>query len=152
MSLLNSNPLAPQQWHGVLPVSNRYTFGIAGERFFREIKNGRIFGSHCPKCDLIHVPATAFCERCLSELNEWLDVGTEGIINSFTILHINYDGSPKESPEVVAFIGIANGGIIHRLCEIAPGDLRIGMTVKAKFKPVRERIGSIEDILFFKPV
>ena len=33
----------------------QYTYGIAGERFFREIKdNGRLMGTKCQKCQLIY--------------------------------------------------------------------------------------------------
>ncbi len=43
-------------WHGEIPVYAQYTFGIAGERFFREIKdNGRIMGAKCEKCNLVYV-------------------------------------------------------------------------------------------------
>ena len=35
MTLLNRDPKAPVAWQGDLPVTNRYTYGLAGERFFR---------------------------------------------------------------------------------------------------------------------
>jgi uncharacterized OB-fold protein len=98
------------------------------------------------------VPAAAFCERCLSELEDWVDVGTSGEVHTFTLLYEDYDGSRRETPEIVAFIKLGDGGLIHRLGEVDPHDIAIGMKVEAVFKAKKERKGSILDIAFFKPV
>jgi hypothetical protein len=153
MSLLERDLNAPQAWRGDLPVNSRYTFGLAGERFFRAIKDeGRIYGTHCPRCNRTYVPAVSFCERCLGELTDWVDVGTTGKVHSYTLLYENYDGSPRVEPEVVAFIRIADGGLVHRLGEVPQEAVEFDMTVEAVFKPQSERIGSIMDILYFKPL
>jgi uncharacterized OB-fold protein len=153
MSLIEGNPHAPGAWVGNLPVTSRYTFGLAGERFFRAIKDeGRIFGTHCPKCNHTYVPAASFCERCLSELTDWIDVGTVGEVYTFTLLYENYDGSRREIPEIVAFIRFGDGGLVHRLAEADPDAIEIGTHAEAVFKPQAERTGSILDILYFKPL
>jgi uncharacterized OB-fold protein len=153
MTLLKRDPNAPAAWLGELPVVNRYTFGLAGEKFFRAIKDkGQILGTHCPNCDQTYVPATVFCERCLAELDEWVDVGTTGEVVTFTFLNVNLDGSPRDEAEVIALVRFADGGIVHRLGEVEPDQVDFGMTVKAVFKPAAERIGSILDIAYFKPV
>ena len=152
MTLLNHNPNAPKAWHGNLPVTSRYTFGLGGERFFRAIKDeGKFLGTHCPKCERTYVPGTIFCERCLGKLDEWVDVGTTGEIHTFTLLYENYDGSLRDEPEIVAFISIGDGGIVHRISDIEPEDLEIGMQVEAVLKPKSDREGSILDILHFRP-
>ena len=153
MSLMEGFPHAPGAWVGNLPVTNRYTFGLAGERFFRAIKDeGRILGTHCPKCNHSYVPAVSFCERCLSELTDWIDAGTVGEIYTFTLLYENYNGSRREIPEIVAFIRFGDGGLVHRLGEVDPDTIEIGTQVEAVFKPQPERTGSILDILYFKPL
>ncbi|HLA98482.1 MAG TPA: Zn-ribbon domain-containing OB-fold protein [Anaerolineales bacterium] len=153
MSLLERDPNAPQAWYGDLPVSSRYTFGLAGERFFRTIKEeGRIMGSHCKKCNHTHVPAAQFCEMCLNELSDWVDVGTVGELHTFTVLYEAYDGARLEQPEIVAFVGFGDGGLVHRLQEIDPEDIYFGMPVEAVFKPKDQRVGSILDIAYFRPV
>ena len=103
MSLMRPDPTAPANWRGDLPVTNRYTYGLAGERFFRHIKDeGLIFGTRCNHCGITYVPARAFCERCLSELEEWVNLGTQGEVHTFTVLHAAYDGSPLEEPSLGA--------------------------------------------------
>lgn len=153
MTLLERDKNAPTAWYGNLPVTSRYTFGLAGERFFRAIKDdGKILGTYCPKCEHTYVPGVLFCERCLSELDAWVDVGTVGTVHTFTLLYENYDGSPRAEPELIALVEFADGGLIHRLGEIDTDEVEIGLVVEAVFKPAEERTGSILDILHFKPV
>jgi uncharacterized OB-fold protein len=152
MTLLDRNFGSPKVWQDALPITNRYSFGVAGDRFFREIKdNEKIMGTYCPNCDHTYVPGTLFCERCLNELDEWIDVGITGEVHTFTLLFKNYDGSDRDEPIVIAFIHIADGGLVHCLDEVDLDDIYIGMIVEAVFKPLKERQGSILDIKHFKP-
>ena len=152
MTLLDRDPNAPAAWHGNLPVSSRYTYGLAGERFFRAIRDeGRITGTICKKCDHTYVPAVQFCEKCLAELSAWVDAGTVGELHTYTILYESYDGSHLDEPEVVAFVRFGDGGLIHRVREIEPEELYFGMPLEAVFKPKSQRVGSILDIEFFRP-
>ena len=126
---------------------------VAGERFFRALKDeGKFLGSRCPHCDITYVPGRSFCERTMAECEEWMDVGTQGIVDTFTVLHVDYDGSELDEPTVVAFVRIEDGGIVHVLGEIEPEEVFIGMPVEAVLKPQGDRIGSITDIEHFKPV
>ena len=152
MTLLERDPQAPGAWYGNLPVTSRYTFGLAGERFFRALKDeGKILGSHCPNCDRLYVPAAVFCERCLGELDEWVDLGTVGTLHTFTQLYVNYDGSHREEPEIVGLIAFGDGGLIHRIGEADPESLAFGMRLEAVLEPKEKRKGSILDIKYFRP-
>jgi len=141
---------------GDLPFTSLYTVGIAGERFFRAFKDeGKILGTHCTQCDVKYVPGRLYCERCFAHLDEeaWFDAGTLGTVHTFTVLHITLDGTPLETPRVLAFVEIdgTDGGLVHDLGEVDPDQVFIGMPVEAVFKPIGERTGSITDILYFKP-
>lgn len=152
MTLLERDKNAPGAWHGNLPVTSRYTYGLAGERFFRALKDdGVIMGSHCPECNHTYVPATAFCERCLGELTEWVDVGLTGELHTYTVLYVGYDGAPLEKPAAVGLVAFGDGGLVHRI-HADPDELYIGMPMKAVLKPKARREGSILDIEGFKPV
>jgi len=41
---------------------------------------------------------------------------------------------------------------MHKLGEVDPEKVYIGMRVKAVWKPAEERQGAITDILYFKPI
>lgn len=151
MTISNQNQAAPSAWRDEMPVTNRYTFGIAGEKFFRAIKDeGKILGTRCSSCDRIYVPAVEFCERCLRKTDEWVDVGTVGEIVTFTELHVNLDGSEREEPEIVAFVRLGDGGLVHRLAAADPGQVKIGQQVRVVLKAAGEREGSIKDISHFE--
>ena len=140
--------------HGAIPVYGQYTYGIAGERFFREIKdNGKIMGAKCEACDLLYVPPRIFCERCFGALEDWVDVGTTGKVLTYTVSYFDLDDAPLPEPVIVAMVQIdgADGGLVHKLGEISPKQVEFGMPVEAVFKPQAERTGSIHDIRYFKP-
>ncbi len=141
--------------HGEIPVYAQYTFGIAGERFFREIKDkGRIMGTKCSKCDLVYVPARIYCEQCFGELTEWLETPGRGVLHSFTVSHVDLDGNRLKEPIVVGLVKFDGvyGGIVHRITGVEPGQMNIGMPVEIVLKPKTRRTGSILDIDCFKPV
>jgi uncharacterized OB-fold protein len=142
-------------WHGEIPISSRYTAGIAGERFFREIKeHARFVGTRCDVCDLVYVPATMFCERCFAELDEWVDVSRRGSVFTFTVLHRDLDQEPLEPPAVLAYVKLdgSDGGLVHYLGEIDPDEVCIGMEVEAKFRQKKDRRGSVLDVEYFRPL
>ena len=142
-------------WKGDIPITSRYTAGIAGERFFREIKdNARILGTRCESCGLTYVPATMFCERCFAGLDEWVEVQSQGEVFTYTVLYRDLDEKPLDPPAILAYVKLegADGGLVHYLGETDPEVVHIGMEVEAVFKDAAEREGSILDIVHFRPV
>ncbi len=54
---------------------------------------------------------------------------------------------------VVELDGATKGmGLLHLLGEVKPADVKIGMKVRAVWKPARERKGDITDIRYFRPM
>jgi uncharacterized OB-fold protein len=139
------------------PSSLRYAWdvGVAIGRFLEELKRGRIIGRCCNRCERVLVPPRMFCERCFRPTDSWQLVQDSGIVNTFSVSHIRWDASRIEEPILVAVIeidGASHGGFLHYLGEVRPEDIRIGMKVKAAWKPESEREGSILDIRYFKPL
>jgi uncharacterized OB-fold protein len=142
-------------WRGDIPIASRYTAGIAGERFFRAIKEeGRFLATRCEACDLIYVPATMFCERCFTELDEWIEVPNRGTVFTYTVLYRDLDEKPLDPPAILAYVKLdgSDGGLVHYIGEIEKDLVYIGMEVEAVFKDVAEREGSILDVRYFRPV
>lgn len=142
---------------GDLPFYSVYTVGIAGERFFRALKDeGKITGTHCTECDVMYIPGRLYCEQCFAHLDDgaWFDAGTRGRVHTFTVMHIGLDGTPLETPRIVAFVamGEADGGLVHNLGEVDPDEVFVGMPVEVVFRPLNERTGSITDVLHFRPI
>ena len=71
---------------------------------------------------------------------------------TFTLLYEDLDGKRLEDPDIIAFIQFGNGGLVHRLGELDLDNLEIGQQVEAVFKAKAEREGSIQDIIYFRPI
>lgn len=159
MSLLDTleHPTDARVWRGSLPLYHRYTAGIAGEKFLRALKDeGKLFGAKCPKCGYVYVPARLYCERDATHLDDstWVQVGSEGELVSFSAVYVDLDGNPLDTPQWVGLVRLkgASGVLMHCLGEVKPESLRVGMTVQVVLKPASERVGSIRDIAYFKPM
>jgi len=134
---------------GDFPVHFRYTVGVAGEKFLREIKdNGRLLAARCNTCQLNYLPPRIYCERCMSKLEEYVQIENAGIVQSYTICTLDKEGKKLPEPVNVAFVQFpsAHGGLIHR----TKGEVCVGDKVRAVFKPKSSRTGSILDIEYFE--
>jgi uncharacterized OB-fold protein len=147
-----TSPDAIRLWPGSIPVSHRYTAGLAGERFFRALaERGAFLATRCERCSVVYCPATAFCERCLGAVDEELEVGPAGTLASFTVVRIGFDGEELATPVVVGLIRLdgADTCLAHRLAG-DPTKLSVGIDVEAVLKDPGERTGSLGDIEHFQ--
>jgi uncharacterized OB-fold protein len=142
-------------WTGEIPLNYVYTYGRAGEAFFRNLKDkGKLLGARCEACDITYAPPRIYCENCFARLeNSYVELGTSGTVHTFTILNKNLDGSAKTRPAILAMIRLdgSDGGMVHYLGEVDPVDVGFGMKVEAVLRPENERKGAIDDIKYFKP-
>jgi len=137
-------------------VDARYAWdtGIAVGLFLDSLGKGDVEGRRCENCGRVLLPPRAFCERCFRETEPAYEgVGAVGVVNTFSICHIRWDMQPLDPPEIPAVIEFpgTSGGFLHKLGEVDPDDVRIGMEVVAVWKPEQERTGSILDIEYFRP-
>lgn len=142
-------------WTGEIPLEYVYTYGRAGEAYFKNLKNrGTFLGARCERCDITYVPPRTYCEKCFARLEDhYIQIGTTGTVYTYTVLHKNLDGSRKEEPVIMAMVRLdgTDGGMVHCLGEVEPSQVHIGMKVKAVIMPKKERVGEINDIKYFKP-
>jgi uncharacterized protein len=81
-----------------------YYAGESASRFFMELgKHRRIMGTLCPSCQRILVPARTFCDACMEKTTDWVEVGPEGTLETFTIIATQFPGLPKP-PIVMAYV------------------------------------------------
>ena len=75
---------------------------------------------------------------------------------TYSVSYLGPAAERLEEPIIIAVIqldGASPGvGILHKLGEVKPEEVRVGMRVKAVWKPAEEREGAITDILYFRPV
>ncbi len=147
-----TRPDQARQIRGEIPIHHRYTLGVAGERFFKELRdNRRLLASRCPKCREAFLPPKIYCELCFEETTEWTPVEGPGYVKTFTLVHLSLDEEPLEEPETVAMIGWEGirGGLLHRVARVEVDDALMGMAVEPVWE--EERTGSLADIRHFQP-
>jgi uncharacterized OB-fold protein len=89
-------------------------------------------------------------------MDEYVPLQDTGTVNTYSLCYVTWDVKRIKEPEIPAVIEIDGAsplqGILHKLGEVEPGNVEIGMRVQAVWKPEDEREGAVTDILYFKPI
>ena len=96
-----TDPTSPMHWRGDMQADYFYPSGIAGDKFFKHIKqNDTFLATKCPKCEMTLFPPRLYCEDCFEEISDsnWLEIPATGTIRLFTIAKINAQGKKMETP------------------------------------------------------
>lgn len=142
-------------FEGKIPVNYVYTYGLGLEKFFNAIKEkGEFLASRCPECGAVYFPCRIFCERCFSEIPRTFKVPGTGTVYSYTVCHLDMDGSPKKEPDVVGLIEVdgTEGAKFVHFIDAKPDKVTIGRKVKPVLKTKKDREGGIFDIKGFRQV
>jgi len=143
-----------------LEVWYRWSLGRYLSKYLESLREGRILGRRCKSCGRVFVPPREVCHACFRTTDEWVDVGDTGRVNTAVVSYIAADRGRVDEPIIIAVIeleGASEGmGILHKLAGVTPEDVKsmrvFGMRVKAVWRPPEERTGSVNDILYFKPL
>jgi uncharacterized OB-fold protein len=137
---------------GKIEVEYSWSAGIAGSRFFQELKdNARIMGAKCPQCSRVLVPPRIFCEECFVDTDEWVEVSNQGTILTFAESYFGLQGQRLEEPWYVGIIRLdeSDGGLFHRL---VPGQRPIEIEGRVEAVFADDRSGHILDIEHFRTI
>jgi len=129
--------------HSAGPVRSKFLLSLRDYQ--------KIMGTRCSSCGRVHVPARSTCPKCFEDMEEWVEVGQEGILESYTVVYKPEPVYIADTPFVLGIIKLdgADTSIVHRLGEIDSEKVRMGMRVRAVFSEKPK--GDIRDIKYFKP-
>ena len=108
---------------------------------------GELRIQHCLTCGRHQHYARMLCSHCGKQTLEWVTASGGGTVYSFTVIRQN--GVPpfnERIPFVVATIDLDEDGarLIAAMPEVAPDDARIGMRVRAAFRPAGDELGFVD--------
>jgi uncharacterized OB-fold protein len=130
--------------------------GAAIGRYLDELKRRRLIARRCNGCERVMIPPRMFCERCFLPTDEWVYVRDSGRIVTFSLCYVSWDVKRLRRPQIPAVIEIDGAspgmGILHLVGNVAPKDVKVGMAVRAVWKPASQRIGSVTDIVHWEPL
>ena len=142
--------------HDEMPGGFAWDTGIAIGRYLAGLREGMILGSTCAHCRKTVVPPRTVCEWCFRPMDDFVRLQDTGTVNTFSLCYVTWDVKRIKEPETPAVIDLDGAsqlhGILHKLGDVDPYQISIGMRVQAVWKPESEREGAITDILYFIPI
>jgi len=139
----------------VTPVSLDYSYAASPEEsaFFRGLAEGRILGQRCPACQKVYVPPRSACPVDGVPTAEEIELGQSGTVTTFCIVNVPFLGQKIEPPYVSAYILLDGADIAlqHLILDIPADEVRMGLRVKAVWRPREEWGTTIENISHFAP-
>ncbi|MEM0097120.1 MAG: Zn-ribbon domain-containing OB-fold protein [Conexivisphaerales archaeon] len=101
--------------------------------FFKGLENGKIMASKCVDCNEIYFPPQANCPNCIKSKIEWVELSSDAILETYTIINVKPTSFLKY-PDYVVVIGKLKEGVkVLSWLEIDDfKKIRIGMKMKLK--------------------
>ncbi|MCW2947339.1 MAG: hypothetical protein JWR24_4056 [Actinoallomurus sp.] len=133
-------------------VEYRLSAGKALTRFLTGIAEGRFLGHRCGVCGKVYVPMKGLCPVDGVPTTEEVEVPDTGTVTTYAVNNIPDPRAPAV-PFVSAYI-LLDGSDIAMLALVAgiPADqVRMGLRVKAAWKPREEWGRTMENITWFEP-
>jgi len=139
----------------IVPVSLDYLYAASPEEsaFYRGLNEGRIVGQRCPTCQKVYVPPRSACPADGTPTAEEIEVSQTGTITTFCIVNVPFLGQKIIPPYVSAYVLLdgADIAVLHLILGVPADEVRMGMRVKAVWKPREEWTYSLENIDHFEP-
>jgi uncharacterized OB-fold protein len=140
-------------------VPYRFAAGEYLSRLLLELPdNGRFLGIKCPRCGRVQMPPRVVCAVCHVKNEEWVELGHEGTLLGFSIVHLPLTdpttGQPHKTPYTYGTVRLdGSDSTIDHLIDVEPDvtKVRAGMRLRVVLRPREERIGDLSDILHFAP-
>jgi uncharacterized OB-fold protein len=133
-------------FEGEIPMKYRYTMGVAGEKFYRAVMNGKLTASVAKGSGTVYCPPRIFCEDSFEAIDDIIELSGAGTLESFTFSFEDLHGDSQD-PVIIALVkfdGADTATPVKMQAEL--DEPFIGMRVEAKFLAKNKRAGSINDI------
>lgn len=127
--------------------------GRAMDRFLEGVAEGRLLGHRCGVCGKVIVPMKGLCPADGVPTTEEVELPDTGTVTTFAVNNIPDPRAP-EVPFVSAYI-LLDGADLTMLTLVAgiPADqVRMGMRVRAAWKPREEWTKAMSNIRWFEPL
>ncbi len=139
----------------ITPVELDYTYAASPEEsaFYRGLAEGKILGQRCPTCEKVYVPPRSACPADGTPTAEEIELSHEGTVTTYCVVNVPFMGQKITPPYVSAYVLLDGADIafLHLILDIPADEVRMGMRVKAVWRPRDEWGTTIENISHFSP-
>jgi uncharacterized OB-fold protein len=139
----------------VAPVRLRYlhTASAAESAYLRGLADGRLVGQRCPACGKVYVPSRGTCPVDGVPTDSEVELPDTGTVTTFSVVNVGYPGQQVTPPYVAAAVLLDGADIAfqHLILGCEPGEVRMGMRVRAVWRPREEWGTTAGNISHFAP-
>ncbi|MDA3628400.1 OB-fold domain-containing protein [Saccharopolyspora sp. WRP15-2] len=139
-----TSPVHLHYQHSASPEESRYLRGLA---------EGRLLGQRCPECGKVYIPPRGACPTDGVPTEEEVELPDTGTVTTFCIVNVPFLGQRIKPPYVSAYVLLDGSDIpfLHLVLGCAADEVRMGMRVRAEWKPREEWNYTLQNIDHFRP-
>jgi uncharacterized OB-fold protein len=140
----------------VTPVNIEIQHSASHEEsmYLRALKEGRLVGARTGRNGKVYFPPHGADPATGLPTTETVELPDKGIVTTFAIINIPFQGQKIKPPYVAAYILLDGADIpfLHLILEIEAAEVRMGMRVEAVWKPREDwGLAGIDNIEYFRP-
>ena len=139
----------------ITPVRLRIQHSASAEesRYLIGLSLGKVIGQRCPACGKVYVPPRGACPVDGVPTTTDVELPDVGTVTTFCVVNVPFQGQRVPSPYVAASVLLDGADIAfqHLILGCEPDEVRMGMRVKAVWKPREEWGTTAENISHFEP-
>jgi uncharacterized OB-fold protein len=139
----------------VVPIELDYLYAASPEEslFYTSLSEGKLVGQRCPSCGKVYIPPRSACPADGTPTSEEVELPDTGTVTTFCIVNVPFLGQRITPPYVSAYVLLDGADIafLHLILDVPAEEVRMGMRVRAVWKPKDEWGTTIENISHFAP-
>jgi uncharacterized protein len=139
----------------VTPIRLRIEHSASAEesRYLRALAEGKLTGQRCPECGKVYVPPRGACPTDGVPTTTEVELPDVGTVTTFCIVNVPFQGQRIPSPYVAASVLLDGADIAfqHLILGCDPSEVRMGLRVRAVWRPREEWGTTSENISHFEP-
>lgn len=139
----------------VAPVHLSYQHSASPEesRYLRALAEGRLVGQRCPVCQKVYIPPRGACPVDGVPTEEEVELPDTGTVTTFCVVNVPFLGQRIKPPYVGAYVLLDGADIpfLHLVLGCEASEVRMGMRVKASWKPREQWSTTLENVDHFRP-
>jgi uncharacterized OB-fold protein len=137
------------------PVAMRVQHSASEQetKYLRSLEQGKLIGQRCPKCRKVYIPPRGACPVDGVPTEEEVELPDHGIVTTYCVVNVPFYGQRIKPPYVCAYILLDGADIafLHLILDCPADDVRMGLRVKAVWKPREEWTPGLSNITHFRP-
>ncbi|HUC55834.1 MAG TPA: OB-fold domain-containing protein [Streptosporangiaceae bacterium] len=136
-----------------IKLSYHHTVSPGESSFLQALAEGRLIGQRCPACEKVYIPPRGACPVDGVPTETEIQLPDTGIVTTFCVVNVPFQGQQVPVPYVAASVLLDGADIAfqHLILGCEPDEVRMGMRVRAVWKPREQWETSLRNIEYFEP-